>query len=402
MRQRLASCVALFVVWVLPSAAAAQGFALNILDAADRGSEWFATESLDLRGHGRLSLGLTGDWAYRPLVASRRDGQRPRAIVRNQLFVQPGLSVVLWERLRLALDVPLLLFTDGSATEEGVSVGDVRLGAMIRLFGRHGGVITGAFGVHVALPTGNRDAYLSDGGVRFLPYLALAGDYAGFVYALKLGAATRFEARDVLSTHMGHYAYFALSLGVRMFDRRLVLGPELFGFTVTTEQELWKRRATPLEALLGLHYSFDNGLRLGAGIGFGLTTGLGAPEQRGLLSLEWNTPLPAPPPVAAADRDGDGVIDSRDICPDRPGDNSDNPLQSGCPQPVDTDHDGVRDVDDACPEHAGEDNDDPSFAGCPKPKDRDRDGVIDADDACPDVPGQLSADPQASGCPDAS
>jgi type IX secretion system PorP/SprF family membrane protein len=59
-----------------------------------------------------------------------------------------------------------------------------------------------------------------------------------------------------------------------------------------------------------------------------------------------------------SDRDGDGVIDKKDDCPDIPGPKSNN----GCPEvKKDTDHDGVMDEDDECPNTAGEiDN-----KGCP-------------------------------------
>lgn len=386
----------------------ARGYALNIFDAAPRGSDWFAGDSLDLRGHGRISAGVSGDWAHRPLVIDRRDGKRPRALVRNQLFVQPGFSVVLWQRLRLALDVPLLLYTDGNASsypdmryaapKQQVSLGDVRAGVVLRLFGSHADAFTAALGLQVALPTGNRDAYAGDGSVRVFPHLLIAGDFAGFAYAAKAGAAIRGSAHELLGTHLGSYAYYALAMGVRMFDRRFVLGPELFGQTSLSDGEFFKRRATPVEALLGLHYSFDNGLRIGAGIGFGLSGGLGAPEQRGLLSLEWNTPPPALQPEAASDSDRDGVSDAADACLGQAGPRSDNPLQSGCPRPVDTDQDGIRDVEDACPEHAGAASDDPAMRGCPKPKDSDQDGVADAYDACPDQVGEATTDPQTTGC----
>ncbi|MEW5717181.1 MAG: thrombospondin type 3 repeat-containing protein, partial [Chloroflexota bacterium] len=92
--------------------------------------------------------------------------------------------------------------------------------------------------------------------------------------------------------------------------------------------------------------------------------------------------------LASADRDGDGVLDSRDACPDQPG----TEAARGCP---DRDGDGVRDADDACPAQAGL----PTQRGCPAPsaQDRDGDGLRDSADACPDQPGS----PGAQGCPDA-
>lgn len=85
------------------------------------------------------------------------------------------------------------------------------------------------------------------------------------------------------------------------------------------------------------------------------------------------------------DRDGDGVPDGRDDCPNVPGPASNN----GCP--VDTDGDGVIDDEDACPTIPGpaENN------GCPYGLDTDKDGVPDSEDECPTVPGP----PENDGCP---
>lgn len=381
------------------------GYALNTLDAAQRGSEWFATESLDLRGHARTSFGFGYDWSHRPFVIA---GQR-RAVVRNQMIVQPGASVILWERLRLALDIPVLVYSDGNTLDHrgiryeeppgDLALADIRLGAVLRLFGTHGGPLTAALGVNVMLPTGKENAYTGDGAVRAMPQLLLAGDYNGFTYAGKLGLGLSGASHYMFGAQQGHYAYFALSAGVRMFERRFVLGPELFAHTGLADGELWKRRTTPVEALLGMHYSFDNGMRLGVGIGFGLTTALGAPEQRGLASLEWNAPLPSAPLMAAEqDHDWDGVPDREDACIDRAGPHSPDVLLNGCPRVVDSDSDSIRDDLDACPEHRGPASDDPEMSGCPKPKDSDQDGVADAYDACPDQAGEASADPQTTGC----
>jgi OOP family OmpA-OmpF porin len=83
-----------------------------------------------------------------------------------------------------------------------------------------------------------------------------------------------------------------------------------------------------------------------------------------------------------SDRDGDGIYDKDDACPDNAGPKANN----GCP---DTDGDGVLDKDDTCPDVAGL----AEFQGCP---DTDADGVADKDDACPEVAGLKSM----GGCPD--
>ena len=86
------------------------------------------------------------------------------------------------------------------------------------------------------------------------------------------------------------------------------------------------------------------------------------------------------------DTDGDGIADKNDACPDVFGLKALN----GCP---DADGDGVADKDDKCPTVKGPKEN----AGCPWP-DRDGDGVYDKDDKCPDVKGTVAN----AGCPEVS
>ena len=140
--------------------------------------------------------------------------------------------------------------------------------------------------------------------------------------------------------------------------------------------------------------------------------------------------IAAPPPVLKVervDRDGDGIVDNEDVCPDVPGvvESRGCPLvidtdgdgipddvdrcpndaedmdvfddEDGCPDP-DNDGDDVLDIDDACAYEAGVASADPKKHGCPV-YDRDGDGIFDDDDACPDEPGVADADPKKNGCP---
>jgi outer membrane protein OmpA-like peptidoglycan-associated protein len=98
-----------------------------------------------------------------------------------------------------------------------------------------------------------------------------------------------------------------------------------------------------------------------------------------------------------ADRDGDGVFDEEDACPDEAGVATRDPRTNGCPRP-DRDHDGVFDDEDACPDIAGVRTTNPRTNGCPL-SDRDNDTILDEKDACPDVPGVHTDDPKTDGCP---
>jgi outer membrane protein OmpA-like peptidoglycan-associated protein len=111
-------------------------------------------------------------------------------------------------------------------------------------------------------------------------------------------------------------------------------------------------------------------------------------------------PPPPPEPPPPADRDGDGITDDVDACPDVPGPRNDDPAKNGCPPPApppDRDGDKIPDSVDACPDVPGVASEDPTKNGCPP--DRDGDGIIDAEDACPDAPGPDDPDPKKKGCP---
>ncbi len=415
------------------AAAQATGFALDRFDPSERGSEWFVLESLDLRGHGRPAIGVVGDWAHKPLVLYRRNGDVDKAIVEDQIFVHAGGTIVLWDRLRLGVNVPVAVYQHGergtlTATNQTFlppdtpAFGDVRVGGDVRLLGEYGDAFTLAFGAHVYLPTGTRANYTGDETVRVQPRLAAAGDLGPLAYAARVAAQYRPDDRGFGQSRLGSQMLFAGAVGLRLANRKLVIGPEVYGSTIFGEA--FDRLSSPLEGIFGFHYTAGD-VRFGLGGGAGLTRGFGSPVARGVASLEWapqitprdedrdkdgildkedacvdvagvHTDDPAtngcPPP---SDRDHDGVIDEEDVCPDVPGVKTGDSLTNGCPP--DRDKDGIFDKDDACIDTAGIRTDDPTTNGCPP--DRDRDGIVDVEDACPDVPGVRTSDAKTNGCP---
>ena len=101
------------------------------------------------------------------------------------------------------------------------------------------------------------------------------------------------------------------------------------------------------------------------------------------ISKEKPVVIAPPPPPVVLDRDGDGVLDADDKCPDVAG----IAALQGCP---DRDGDGIADGDDKCPDVAGL----AKYQGCPIP-DTDGDGVNDELDKCPTVKGFA----RYQGCP---
>ena len=395
-------------VAVAPKASAQEqaGYAANHFNPSERGSRWFVLDSVDIQGNGRLALGAVSDYSYRALASYNSAGDVVASPIRNQYIMHLGGSIMLADRLRLGVGVPLQLFADGhTATINGVvhrpaedtTVGDVRLSVDGRLLGEVGGPATLGLGVSLFAPSGTPSAYTGDGKPRVEPHVAFAGRSSSFAYAARLGVLFRGRNEDFGDGHIGTAITGGLSGGVLLADGKILLGPELYGSTVVADGRAFEGRTTPLEALLGAHFDTGRNIRLGAAAGAGLTRGYGAPVARALVTLEWIPGDAKPEPAEAGkDRDGDGISDCEDACGYVAGVSSPDPSKNGCP--LDTDSDGAPDQSDACPTVPGMHSADATTNGCPQ--DSDRDGVPDFEDACAQEPGKRTADPKTSGCPE--
>jgi outer membrane protein OmpA-like peptidoglycan-associated protein len=387
------------------------GFAIDRFEPADRGSSWFALDSLDLRGHRRHAVGDVTELGYKPLVLYNADGSERAALLRAQLFTHLGGTLLLWDRARFGFNLPILVYQSAESgtlassvysAATGATIGDLRFGGDARLYGKYGDPITVAAGLQLWMPTGDRASYTGDGKVRLQPRVQAAGESGDFAYAARLGVAVRTQDEPFAGTPMGSELTFGVAGGVRAVHKHFLFGPELYGSTgISSSEAFFGRRTTPVELLLGAHYRVTDDLHLDFGIGPGLTRGVGTPLFRTAFSVAWAPAYRAPPLPLPPDRDRDMVYDMEDACPDVPGVRTGDPRTNGCPPPPpDRDGDGVFDPEDACPDVPGVRTDDPRTNGCPPPPpDRDGDTVIDSEDACPDVPGVRTEDPKTNGCP---
>jgi outer membrane protein OmpA-like peptidoglycan-associated protein len=144
-------------------------------------------------------------------------------------------------------------------------------------------------------------------------------------------------------------------------------------------------------------------LRVSTDVSASLMVGTGLFGARGeavriTTGLVW-----APQPGGGAeasrnDRDGDGIPDSVDACPDEPEDKDGFQDEDGCPDP-DNDGDGIPDAIDKCPNEPEDKDGFQDADGCPDP-DNDGDGIPDSVDKCPNDPEDFDGFQDADGCPD--
>ncbi|HET7503749.1 MAG TPA: OmpA family protein [Kofleriaceae bacterium] len=150
----------------------------------------------------------------------------------------------------------------------------------------------------------------------------------------------------------------------------------------------------PLEALGGVKLYLARNSFLSLGAGRGLLPDKGAnPDFRAMIGIVFEPNI--------GDRDGDGIKDDIDKCPDDPEDFDGFEDEDGCPDP-DNDRDGIPDVDDKCPDIPEDKDGVEDEDGCPEgdKNDRDGDGIPDNVDKCPDEPEDFDGFQDEDGCPD--
>jgi OmpA-OmpF porin, OOP family len=151
---------------------------------------------------------------------------------------------------------------------------------------------------------------------------------------------------------------FGVGLSYALGDGAVDLIAELFG-----EVPLGGQNYGPLEAVAGVKVYLARHSYLSLGGGAGLRSAGAAPDARAFVGIVFE--------VHAADRDGDGIADRADQCPNEPEDRDGWQDSDGCPE-LDNDGDGWADQDDGCPDQPERKNGYRDDDGCP-----DRDAVID-------------------------
>jgi hypothetical protein len=324
-------------------------------------------------------------YAYDPIPRSDGEGRPIDHAISTDLVASVGLG----ERLGVGVDAPFFLWQRGSEVPSSVvagghvptsGLGDIALLGKATVVsnardGWHAGPGLAMLG-SMSLPTGSRTSFAGEGAVtasiRVLAEMALFAATA----SASLGFAWRpdhrtWPAADAAATTFGNSIPWAAGVSVRPGAIQSWLDPG--------QRQTWEIAVTgalpagptaplglggghaellsPAQLAIGdrLGIGTDQDAFISAGFEIGLDRGLGVPPFRGILSIGW-----AP---RSHDRDGDGVPDDRDLCPDLP-----------------EDRDGIQD-DDGCPD-----------------EDADGDGVLDPEDACPLVPGAPADNPKTNGC----
>ncbi|MFO0578255.1 MAG: OmpA family protein [Polyangia bacterium] len=392
--------------------AVGNGFQINRYEPTAAGEWSFAVDHPWYSSIRYFAAGITLNYAHNPLIlrSVNSDGSDgpTTSIIEHQLLGHVDIAGSFLDRVLLTASLPVLFLERGTAAagitpQDAVSVGDPRLGAMVRLFGQpYRSAISMSLGASVWIPlrslTDSLPAQNGDKGVRVLPRLVLGGLAKRLMWSATFGFYYRPEATIGSTTfsedgrRMGSEFQIGAALAYADFERRFAIGPEALMSTIVLNGKPFAADYTSLEVLLGAHYNIKHAVQIGAAVGTGILREPGTPDVRALFRLAY-----APMKKPVHDRDGDGVRDEADLCPDTHKGANPDPDRLGCPL-LDRDRDGVFDRDDVCPDTHKGPTPDPERRGCPL-GDRDGDGVFDRDDLCPDQHHGPNPDPERRGCP---
>ena len=380
----------LIVCFALP-AAAADTPAMDVQHFqphADR-KGWYATHSADALDLWQPAFGLWFSYARDPLQFELPDGTRESVVgYITTLDLQAAIGFGFAD---LAVDVPLHLRLAGDGLGEigsdafaATTVGDIRLIPKISFLdpdevGLGLGVV-----LPLTLPSGSEGNFTGRSTVAFQPAFAVTGLVGPVRLGANVGArVTRSETVQDLS--LGNAFMYAAGVGFQVHPV-LVLQGEVFGEVHSQD------RNNPVEWLAGAAFEPVPGLGIHIGAGTSLGHGVGAPEGRLVFGLGYTVTPPG-------DRDGDGLLDNHDYCPDDPETVNGFEDSDGCPDDADADGDGIPDSEDECADVPEDRDNFEDEDGCPE-GDNDGDGIPDEDDRCRNEAEVLNGVDDDDGCPD--
>lgn len=424
----LPSGLALLALALVPSVASAQsrpnavagsngdGFDTHLFRPALDSRGFFSVNGVDVLGANAISLGLVGDYG-RGVLRVPDVGQRSTTLIDSSLTGTFHFNYGIANRAVIGVSAPVILMSGDEQVGRGAppapavpgwgpqavdvqSLQHLALHAKVKLTRASNGVgvaVAAQVGVPVSDAPKNGGA---DPSLWYWPMVILEkrfGSEDQLRIAVNAGYRGHAASTTTLALRDGRFrdgarVTYGAGASLRVLEPLDVL-VETYGTYLLSDSAAAVKPSN--EALAGIKVFVEKSSYLVIGAGPRYTSGFEAADLRATVGFIFEPPI--------GDADGDGVIDSEDDCPNRPGVRSDRPHMNGCP--ADDDDDGIPNAEDACPFIKGVRTSDPRTNGCPADRDkvildRDKDGVPDAEDACPDVFGNRHPDPKRNGCPD--
>lgn len=383
---------------------------------------FFSVNGADLLGHLDFSLGLILDYGYDIMPTNPGHGAEQLLEHSFQGTVQFDIGLANW--IVLGISAPVVLagvdalndigpqgatYSTPSLFAQGLSF--VALHAKLRLIRPSTGPTVGlALIAQGGIEANGSENLIAEPGGFVWPQLAFearVGRQGEWRLGLNGGFRAHFGDNGEFSADTlehGNFEYGQLvtagfGTSLRVLEPLDLVAETYMTYLVTGDSDAEQRPSA--EAIGGIKLFIDGKSHLMLGGGAGYLPGFQTATARATLGFVFEPSI--------GDRDGDGIKDDEDDCPDQPEDpdgfedtrEDSPPGQYGCPDP-DNDKDGILDVDDACPNNPEDKDGDEDEDGCPEVRDgdRDKDGILDSKDKCPDEPETFNGYEDSDGCPD--
>ena len=403
-----------------------QGFDTHLFRPAMDSKGFFHTNGTDIIGANDISFGLVIDYGT-GLLRVPDKGQDSARLIDHSFQGTFSFNYGIANRAVVGLTLPINLMqgqeqidkaTPGNPTQTG-PIADGTNGTQwftnqldaqhLQFVALHGKVrilrVEKGFGlaaaVQVGLPTG--DASRNAGGdptFWYWPQL-IAEKRFGSIGQFKIGANVGYRGHDPSSTIItlrdnnefrdGSRLTYGLGLSYRVLEAVDLVADTYATYLLSSKAASAIKPSNEVTGGIKVFVERNSYLMLGAGPRY--TNGFEAADFRAFIGFIFEPSI--------GDRDGDGLKDDVDKCPDEPEDFDGFQDEDGCPDP-DNDNDGILDKDDRCPDNPEDRDGDQDEDGCPEGSDGDRDGdgIPDSKDKCPDDPEDKDGFQDKDGCPD--
>ncbi len=227
------------------------------------------------------------------------------------------------DRFRVGAGFPVVLGAGGVGTEGGVGLGDMVIDGKYRLLDGASSAVGLAASGRTVLPSSTIDGGLKTEGIGLGATLSVDKRLA----ALHLAAAAGVDylpAVELENVTWGSQAHLELGAAYSV-SRSVGLVTELY--TSGVLDDFANPAARPSELLLGAwaRTGKNGSIAVRPAVSLGIGDAVSTPERRLLLSVGYD-------PVAPPDRDGDGIADKVDTCPEVPEDVDGFEDTDGCPE----------------------------------------------------------------------
>ncbi len=247
-------------------------------------------------GKGALA-GASVGWVHEPVVWVWEDTGERVPLVGDAVGIDVLGGYSFW-RIRAAVDVPVYPVASSASGEGGAGLGDIAVDLKGMILDKKTAPLGLGIAVRADLPTASTAAPLAADGLAWEATIIADKQLGPVLLAANVGTrgmpaveVSDLSVSDQLAWRVGGAFDPGASWGLSL---------DLAGYA--TWADLSNPAGAPAEAMIGGFYRVGDSLKLAAGYGHGISSGIGASNGRAVLSVGWQQ-APAeekPRPVAVA------------------------------------------------------------------------------------------------------